>query len=620
MFIVHFLLLLVPLVLFHELGHFVVARLMGVRVLSFSIGFGPVIAAWQRGHTEYAVRALPLGGFVRMLGEDPTADPDPTAVPEPDAFNAKPVWRRALIVAAGPIANFILPVVILLVGSLMMDGQIISSRLGTVLPGGPAAEAGLRPGDQVVAVEGEEVGHFEDLRRTISARPGLPTRVEYLRHGERSSLTLTPAVRRQVRLAQLGVVEEVGRIQVLPDAQASIVRVVPGSAAWRAGLRSGDRIVAVDTVPTPRWYDVDAALVASAAAGRGSATLGVRRLIRRAPLAEDALNAAFEAPHAEPVEHLRLSLAQFVSVEGAGISGAQTLVGPVLSGSPAATGAGLRSGDEILAVDGAPADSFLALLDLLHKAYDDVLASQANQGLDSEALLPLLRDALVRPHLLAVRHTLEADEIAWLRAAFGGMDPAATAPPDWLPSPGPAWAAAGYVDREASLSLGVELGASGRPRLQFGASGLQRYEPSERIPNPDRLLYAWQQSRDQMLEAMQVTLLTVAGLFRGRVPVKEVGGPIFMAQLAARTEDLGWGYFFKLMVWLSINLAILNLLPIPLVDGGHLLFLAIEAVKREPVSLRTRMIASYVGMSFIGLLFVVVMKNDVQRLIESLTQ
>jgi regulator of sigma E protease len=88
-----------------------------------------------------------------------------------------------------------------------------------------------------------------------------------------------------------------------------------------------------------------------------------------------------------------------------------------------------------------------------------------------------------------------------------------------------------------------------------------------------------------------------------------------MAQLAARTTELGWGWFFKLLVWLSINLAILNLLPVPLLDGGQIVFLGIEGIKRSPVSLRTRMIASYVGMSLIALLFVVVMKNDIQRII-----
>ena len=93
-----------------------------------------------------------------------------------------------------------------------------------------------------------------------------------------------------------------------------------------------------------------------------------------------------------------------------------------------------------------------------------------------------------------------------------------------------------------------------------------------------------------------------------------------MAQLASRTADEGWGFFFNMMVWLSVNLAVFNMVPIPLVDGGQLLFLAIEAVKRTPVSLRTRMIASYVGMGFLLFIFVVVMKNDVERVIESFVQ
>jgi RIP metalloprotease RseP len=180
--------------------------------------------------------------------------------------------------------------------------------------------------------------------------------------------------------------------------------------------------------------------------------------------------------------------------------------------------------------------------------------------------------------------------------------------------------AAGFIDTQISLTLRVVLDAEERPSLSFGANPAQSYELPELIDNPAPVLHAVNKTAAEMKRALNVTVLTVAGLLRGHVPVKEVGGPIFMAQLASKTAELGAGFFFHLMVWISINLAILNLFPIPLVDGGHLLFLAIEAVKRKPVSLRTRQIAAYVGMSLLGLLFVVVMKNDVQRLIATLTQ
>ncbi|MEY3014968.1 MAG: family peptidase, partial [Pseudomonadota bacterium] len=259
MFVVHFLLLLVPLVLFHELGHFLVARWMGVRVLSFSIGFGPVVAAWTRDGTEYAIRALPLGGFVRMLGDDP-AGGDDEGPPPPDSFAAKPVWRRSLIVAAGPIANLLLPIAILFGGSMLVDGEVVSSRIGTVLPGGPADTAGMRSGDRVLRIDGEAIGDFMDLKRVVSARPGKRVPVELERDGEAKTLWLTPEVRRDMRLPEIGVIDTVGRIQVLPDAQAAIVQVRPDGPAFAAGLRSGDRVLSVDGKPTRRLWEVTAAL------------------------------------------------------------------------------------------------------------------------------------------------------------------------------------------------------------------------------------------------------------------------------------------------------------------------------------------------------------------------
>jgi len=620
MFLLHFLLLLVPLVLFHEFGHFMVARWMGVRVLSFSIGFGPTVLRWVRGGTEYAVRLLPLGGFVRMLGDDPSAPVDQEISQDPEAFTSKPVWRRALIVAAGPVANFVLPLFILFFGALAFDSRVVSSRLGTVMPEGPAAQAGLKTGDRVLSVAGQAVLTFEDLRRAIAARPGLPTRIDYEREGHRQSLTLTPAAHRQVRLAELGLVDTVGRIEVRPDAQTSVLAVAPGSAAWRAGLRSGDQIMAVNGARTVRLYELDRVLARAIATGQ-SLTLSVAKMRRAAPVIRPLLQSAFDHQHDKKTVDIHLDLGNARSAEALGLTPAQLVVGPVEKGSPADVQTGLTPGDEILAVDAVPARSFMHLFDVLSQPYDDVRSDPASQGMPVEELVARMRKALGRPHMLTVRHAFQEDErqrlgdvLAGTRKAETLLEKAVLAAPE-----GPAVLTNGYIDRIAPLTLNVSVGKDERPSLLFGASGVVDYEDPEIIDNPAILSHAVHQTRDKMTEALEVTVLTVAGLLRGHVPVKEVGGPIFMAQLASRTADLGWRYFFELMVWLSVNLAILNLLPIPLVDGGHLLFLAIEGIKRQPVSLRTRQIAAYVGMSFLGLLFVVVMKNDVQRLIASLT-
>jgi regulator of sigma E protease len=590
MWIAHFLLLLGPLVFFHELGHFLVARWMGVRVLSFSIGFGPVVFAWQRNGTEYAIRAFPLGGFVKMLGDDPTSADEPderTAFrsgevqqlpPPPDSFAVKPVWRRTLIVAAGPIANFLLPIAILFSGSMITDGDVISSRVGTVLPGGPADRAGLRSGDRITKVDGVAIESFMDLRREISARPGSKSTVEFERRGRTRSVPLTPKATRDVRLPELGIVNTVGRIQVLPDGQSAIITVKPGSPAYAAGLRTGWRVKRVNKHKTARFYELSAALAGTKA---GSVALTVVPITDVAPAPRKQLLQARQKLHAGQEKVVSLSLTAGRDPAVLGITAAQTVVGVIEKGSPADLDLKLRPGDEITAVDGKAVHSYFQLLDNLRKPYDDARALPANRGRDADEMLVILRNALSKKRKVTVRR--------------------------------------GSDVRSAELKLVVKLDKNDRPRLTFGASSVQGYEAPERIANTRRIGYAVERTVEEMTEAITITTLTVAGLFRGHVPVKEVGGPLFMAQLAARTAELGWGYFFKLMVWLSINLAILNLLPIPLVDGGHLLFLAVEAVKRKPVSLRTRMVASYIGMSFIGLLFVVVMKNDVQRLITAWT-
>jgi regulator of sigma E protease len=115
------------------------------------------------------------------------------------------------------------------------------------------------------------------------------------------------------------------------------------------------------------------------------------------------------------------------------------------------------------------------------------------------------------------------------------------------------------------------------------------------------------------MHAIEMNFTAIMGLFSGKVPLKELGGPILIGQLAAETEDRGWAYFFRLMVWLSVSLGLINLLPIPILDGGHILFLAIEGIRRKPVSLRTRQVATYAGFAFIILLMVLVFKNDIER-------
>lgn len=643
-----FLLMFMPLVIFHELGHFAVARWMGVHVLSFSIGFGPVVFRTVRNGTEYALRLLPLGGFVRMLGDDPGAEDAGEAAADPRALHNKPVWRRALIVAAGPIFNFILPVFILFFGSLAVDGQIISARLGTVLPGGPAAEAGLLAGDRVLAIAGEPIAGFDDLKREVSARPGQPVQVAYERQGadgswQRRTAVVQTKASRQVRVAELGLVETVGRIEIRPDAEVATISVDPGSLAWQAGLRPGDRILRVGNQRIERLYELETAVVA--ALKNGPVTLEVARLASRKPVPRAELQAFFDRQHGlqdgKPASPLQIVLQSVPSNGGStgslaqlGLRGGQRLVGPVEAGSPAdwagaasadteksstqptglaSTGALLRPGDELLELDGKPVRSLALAVDALADGWDEVRTTHRTSS--PEVLLKALQDALGRPRTLLVRHVLDDAEREALQSASSKppADPllAELAARNDLPQV----LANGYADRTATLRLSVSLGKDERPRLGFGAMSLVDYAAPEQTANPARLAYAAQQTVSRLSWAVQVTGLTVFELFRGNVPMREVGGPLLMAQMATKAAEIGMGPFFELMVWLSVNLGILNLLPVPILDGGHLVFLGLEAVQRRAPSLRTRQIAAYVGLALLGLLMLVVFRNDLTRLL-----
>src|SRR3954468_17698342 len=156
------LVLLGVLILVHELGHFVFAKLFDVKVLCCSLGFGPRIVGFKYGETEYRLSLVPLGGYVRLLGEDP-GEPIPPA-DRPRALSDKPLWQRYTIVVAGPVFNLLLP---LLIYFIHYAGQrtLLPPTIGSVLPNLPAAEAGLVPGDRVESVDGKKIRYWEDLER-----------------------------------------------------------------------------------------------------------------------------------------------------------------------------------------------------------------------------------------------------------------------------------------------------------------------------------------------------------------------------------------------------------------------------------------------------------------------
>ncbi|HLY06913.1 MAG TPA: RIP metalloprotease RseP [Rhizomicrobium sp.] len=201
-YIVPFLLMITPIIFFHELGHFLVARACGVRIDTFSIGFGPALVSWRdRLGTVWKIAAVPLGGYVKFFGDDNAASvPDRERLeqlPAPErlvAFPLKPLWQRALIVMAGPFANFILAIVIM-AGFLMAFGSYVAAPLVSgVVPGSAAAQAGFRPGDVVLSVNGTNIQSFADIQSFVLDQPGERMAIR-LRRGEQIiPVSVTPRV------------------------------------------------------------------------------------------------------------------------------------------------------------------------------------------------------------------------------------------------------------------------------------------------------------------------------------------------------------------------------------------------------------------------------------------
>ena len=268
-----FVLALMLAIFLHEGGHFTTAKLFGMKVERFFLGFGPTIWSFRRGETEYGIKAFPLGGFCKIAGmspyendgnfleEDRSANPAATPTPPERQFRNKPAWQRSIVLAAGSITHFIVAILLIwmvLVAIGIGTGQVTTTIDNTVaLDGGqrsPAQIAGLRSGDQIVAVAGTPVSTFEQLRAVLQSKGDQPITIEYVRDGERRSATVTPVNQNGRGFLGFQPSEETRRIGVLAAIPESMklfwdttVATVKGLGGFVTGL--ADRISAPEPAP-----------------------------------------------------------------------------------------------------------------------------------------------------------------------------------------------------------------------------------------------------------------------------------------------------------------------------------------------------------------------------------
>jgi len=556
------------LIVVHELGHFLVAKACGVRVLKFSIGFGAPIGfgkfrtRWEKNGTEYVIGWIPLGGFVRMLGEPMPGDeefmePVPEDARDDEFLERKPVWQKLAVVFAGPAMNLFLPVVCL-IGILWNGVDRFDAVVGMVESGSPAAMSGLRPGDRILSVDGSAVSFFEEVIEPVSDRePGGRVLLGVDREGERFDVEVSVAAQ-MIRNAY-GTFEEVGWIGIgnerlearlgLPDRE---------SAAWEAGLRSGDRVVSVGGTEVEGWEAFREAHAEAAASGRGAGDATVvwqiARDTERVDTAAPATGELENAIDEELIETFEVVLPARRNLASIGVVPATILVAEVSADRPASI-AGLRRGDLVLAVDGAAVGSFRSFV------------SRVQTSAGRELVLTYARDGLTQTTRLAAR-----EEVVAGRYDIEGME-------------------------ERIYQIGL---APWRTWLGGATVPQQIRNPVESIPQA--FVMTWDMT-GRYLEGL-------SRVFTGDVGADKLSGPIGIARIARKSLDRGFEEYLWMMMLISINLGILNLLPIPILDGGQALIYSIEGIKRSPLSMRSREMASSFGFAVLMLLMGRAFWND----------
>lgn len=506
-----FILFLGPLVFFHELGHFLFARFFGVRVEVFSIGFGPKLFKFKKGDTDYAISLIPLGGYVKMFGDDPLSEVELTPEEEKVAYTKKSKWARFWIVFGGPLANFIMAFFIY-AGLLYFGERVPETRFGHVSEETRLYELGFRSGDVLKKLNELEVLSFDDLNLVDSNL----TEVTINRNGKDKTLPIDMGGVDFIR-AFSGDVGQL-RAPVLIDGKGTNYLVKTESKTLEELFQARPQTIVLEPITS----NIDQG----------------RRTGKFETDSEKSINLELGSSSVEEFLFKR------------GFYPRDLWVNSIVMKSPAEK-AGVKKGDIIIGVAGSNIYSFEHLRRVLQKL-----------NKEEEVSAKVFRDTKVEE----IKLTPQFREINGTKhLTIGVYSGIVVAPPKMIEA------------KEDSL-----VSALGKAVHRTLYNGVKILEGFKR-------------------------------LITGEVSIKNIGGPVAIGKYASDSFSISLSMFFRLMALISLNLGIINLFPIPVLDGGHIVFIICEAINRGPLSRKKLMMAQQFGVSLLFLLIGVALFNDITR-------